>query len=91
MGWFSSILIIINHAETEGFFPWEGQNLGASDMDLVAYRKASIQKAFLLSSLGKVSQVHETEENHGRHLFEMQLYQDRVEKVGPALILPFQF
>lgn len=69
MAWFSCTLLFINHAATEGFFyPWEGRNLRAYDRDLVAHRKASIQKAFLLSSLGKVSQVHETEENSGRHL-----------------------
>lgn len=71
--------------QLRGFFPWEGQNLRACDRDLVAHRKTSIQKAFLLSSLGKVSQVHETEENRGRHLCEMQLNQDRRDKGWASL------
>jgi len=40
-----------------------------------------------LSPLGKVAQVYDTEENHGRHLFEMQLYQNRVEEVGQPWLL----
>lgn len=46
MARFNYIFIFINHAAAEGFFfSWEGQNLRAFDIDLVAHRKASIQKA----------------------------------------------
>lgn len=59
------------------------------DICLVAHRKVLTQKGHLLSPLGKVAQVYENEENHGRRLFEMQLYQNRMEEAGQPWLFPF--